>query len=76
MLGGWLVKFVVFLVLLLSLRGQPWIQPTVFFLAVVVAVLSALAVDVVTLIRMRIPHVSDISLPTDPDQGERRAPAE
>lgn len=72
-LGGWLLKFVVFLVLLLVLRGQPWITPLVFFVAVVVGVLAALSVDVVTLVRMRIPHVSDVTLPTDPDEGERRA---
>lgn len=72
-LGGWLLKFVVFLVLLLVLRGQPWITPLVFFAAVVVGVLAALSVDVVTLVRMRIPHVSDVALPTDPDEGERRA---
>jgi hypothetical protein len=70
-LGGWIVKFVVFLVVLLVLRDQPWIQPVVFFIAVVVGILSALAVDVVTFLRMRIPHVSDVTLPTDPDEGER-----
>ncbi|MEN2737957.1 hypothetical protein ABCS02_09210 [Microbacterium sp. X-17] len=73
-LGGWILKFIVFLVLLFALRGQPWIQPTVFFVAIVVGVLAALAVDVVTLLRMRIPHVSDTSLPTDPDEGERTTP--
>ncbi|MGN8552532.1 UNVERIFIED_CONTAM: hypothetical protein OHV15_08110 [Microbacterium sp. SLM126] len=71
-LGGWILKFLVFIVILLVLRGQPWIQPTVFFLAVVVSVLASLAVDVVVLMRMRVPHVSDVQLPTDPDAGDRR----
>jgi hypothetical protein len=71
-LGGWLVKFVVFLVLLFALRGQPWVDPIVFFVAVVVSVLAALAVDVVTLLRMRMPHASDVELPTDSEAGERR----
>ncbi|KRB36113.1 hypothetical protein [Microbacterium sp. Root180] len=76
-LGGWILKFLVFIVILLVLRGQPWIQPTVFFLAVVVSVLASLAVDVVVLMRMRVPHVSDVQLPTDPDAGDRRdEPAE
>jgi hypothetical protein len=44
----------------------------VFFLAVVVSVLASLAVDVVVLLRMRVPHVSDVTLPTDPDAGDRR----
>lgn len=70
-LGGWILKFVVFIVALLILRGQPWIDPTVFFVSVVVSVLASLAVDVVTLLRMRVPHVSDVQLPTDPEAGER-----
>lgn len=69
-LGGWILKFVVFIVALLVLRGQPWIEPTVFFVAVVVSVLASLAVDVVVLLRMRMPHVSDVELPTDPDAGD------
>ena len=71
-LGGWILKFIVFIVLLLVLRGQPWIEPMVFFLAVVVSVLASLIVDVVVLLRMRVPHVSDVPLPTDPEAGDRR----
>lgn len=70
-LGGWILKFVVFIVALLLLRDQPWIEPTVFFVAVVVSVLASLVVDVVVLLRMRMPHVSDVELPTDPDAGDR-----
>lgn len=70
-LGGWILKFVVFIVALLLLRDQPWIEPTVFFVAVVVSVLASLVVDVVVLLRMRVPHVSDVELPTDPDAGDR-----
>ncbi|MEU1972379.1 hypothetical protein ABZ477_12020 [Microbacterium sp. NPDC019599] len=69
-LGGWILKFIVFIVALLILRGQPWIEPTVFFLSVVASVLAALIVDVVVLLRMRVPVV-DVQLPTDPDEGER-----
>ena len=70
-LGGWILKFVVFIVALLLLRDQPWVEPTVFFVAVVVSVLASLVVDVVVLLRMRVPHVSDVTLPTDPDAGDR-----
>lgn len=70
-LGGWILKFVVFIVALLVLRDQPWVDPTVFFLSVVVSVLASLVVDVVVLTRMRVPHASDVELPTDPDAGER-----
>jgi hypothetical protein len=70
-LGGWILKFIVFIVALLLLRDQPWIEPTVFFLAVVASVLASLVVDVVVLLRMRVPHVSDVELPTDPDADDR-----
>jgi hypothetical protein len=71
-MGGWILKFVVFIVILLVLRSQPWIEPAVFFLAAVVSVLASLAVDVVVMVRMRVPHVSDVELPTDPDAGDKR----
>jgi hypothetical protein len=70
-MGGWILKFVVFIAILFVLRGQPWIEPGVFFVAAVVSVLASLAVDVVVMLRMRIPHVSDVELPTDPDAGDR-----
>jgi hypothetical protein len=70
-LGGWILKFIIFIVALLILRGQPWIEPTVFFVSVVVSVLASLAVDVVVMLRTRVPHVSDIALPDDPEEGER-----
>jgi drug/metabolite transporter (DMT)-like permease len=71
-LGGWLVKLVLFIVALFVLRGQPWMDPMVFFVALVASVLGSLVVDAVVLMRMRIPHASDVSLPTDPDAGDRR----
>lgn len=74
-MGGWVLKFVIFLVVLFTLRGQPWLNPTVFFVAVVVSILASLAIDVVVMLRMRVPYVSDATLPTvDPDDvaDERR----
>jgi hypothetical protein len=73
-MGGWILKLVVFIVVLLVIREQAWIQPTVFFIALVVSVMAALAIDVIVLMRMRIPHVSDISLPTsDPEEDSGTA---
>ncbi len=73
-MGGWILKFVVFIVVLLVLRGQPWLDGTVFFLALVASVLVSLAIDVVVMLRMRIPAVSDTTLPTlgDIERAERR----
>lgn len=66
-LGGWILKFVVFIVLLLVLRELPWVNLPVFFFATVVSILASLVVDVVVLMRMRVPHVSDVTLPTADD---------
>ncbi|MDT0156868.1 hypothetical protein Q9R19_04420 [Microbacterium sp. ARD32] len=67
-LGGWLLKIGVFVVLMIVLRGQPWIEPLVFFLSLVAGIVMSLVVDVVVLMRMRLPHVSDVELPAvDPD---------
>lgn len=64
-MGAWLLKFVLFLVLIFLLKDQPWIQPTVLFLCVVVAVVGTLVVDVVVIAKSRMPYVSDIALPGD-----------
>lgn len=69
-LGGFIVKFVVVIVALLILRAQPWIDPIVFFIAAVAAVLTSLVVDMVTIVRLRVPTVSDTTLPSDvPDDA-------
>ncbi|MDQ1606582.1 MAG: hypothetical protein QOJ18_949, partial [Microbacteriaceae bacterium] len=66
-MGAWLLKFVLFLVLVIILKDQPWIQTTVMFLSLIVAVVGTLVVDVVVIARSRMPYVSDIALPGDPD---------
>jgi hypothetical protein len=70
-LGGWILKFIVFIVVLLVLREQPWVVPTIFFVALVVGILTSLVIDVVVMLRMRIPYVSDITLPgEEPGEGD------
>ena len=64
-MGAWLLKFVVFIVLIVLLKDQPWIQTQVLFFTVVVAVIGTLVVDVVVVARSRLPYVSDISLPPE-----------
>lgn len=55
LLGGWLVKFALFLLAMIALRDQPWIQPVVLFCAVTATVLASLVVDVLVVARGRIP---------------------
>lgn len=62
-LGGWMLKLVVFIVVLLVVREQPWIVPVVFFLALVASIMASLAIDVIVMLRMRMPNVSDAVLP-------------
>lgn len=80
-LGGWLLKLGIFVVVMIVLSGQPWIVPLVFFLSIVAGVAMSLIVDVVVLTRMRLPNVSDIALPnevpedTAPGTNTREDPA-
>jgi drug/metabolite transporter (DMT)-like permease len=62
-MGAWLVKFVIFLVLVFLLRDQEWINPTVLFFCIIAGVLGSLVVDVVVVARSRLGYVSDVSLP-------------
>ncbi|WP_434812437.1 hypothetical protein [Microbacterium sp. bgisy189] len=66
-MGAWVVKFAAFIIVLLVLRDQPWLNGTIFFVALVASVLVSLAIDVVVMLKMRIPHVSDVTLPTTAD---------
>jgi len=65
-LGGWLLKFVVFLVLLILIKDQAWINTVAFFLAIVASVIGSLVIDVVVVARSRMPYV-DVKLPGDDD---------
>ena len=59
-LGAWLLKFVAFIVVALALRDQPWINPTALFLSLIAGVISSLVVDVVVVMKTRMPYVSDL----------------
>ena len=63
MLGASALKIVAFLVIMLTLRGVPFIDPRVMFVAVIVAVAGSLVVDVLAFARARVPYVSDVELP-------------
>ncbi|UOE44603.1 hypothetical protein [Agromyces larvae] len=65
-LGGWLAKFVVFIVLVLVLRDVDWLNGTVLFLSIVAGVLASLVVDVLVVARSRLPYASDVQLPPAP----------
>jgi len=66
-MGAWLLKFVLFLVLGLSLKDQPWIQPTVLFVCLIAGVVGTLAVDVIVVAKSRVPYV-ETTLPRAPEE--------
>jgi hypothetical protein len=63
-LGTFFVKFVIFLVLVIALRSAHWLNPTIFGLTTIAAVLGTLIVDVLALQRGRVPY-TDAVLPGD-----------
>ncbi|MGV8881238.1 MAG: hypothetical protein ACOH19_03720 [Rhodoglobus sp.] len=71
-LGMWLLKFVVFIVLLVLLQAQPFVQPLILFFSILAAVLGSLVVDVVAFLGARVPYVGDVTLPGD-TTSERNA---
>jgi hypothetical protein len=65
-LGGWLLKFILFIVLVVALRGAEWLDPMVLFLAIVAGVIGSLVVDVLVVAKSRLPYASDTQLPPPP----------
>lgn len=66
-LGSWVLKLVLFVVLSIWLRSQPWLDPTVFFVTVIIAVVGSLVFDVIAFQRARVPYVGDVELPQSVD---------
>ena len=62
-LGAWLLKFVIFLAVALVLRGQPWVNPPVLFLCLIIGIVGTLVVDMIVVVRSRMSYASDVSLP-------------
>ncbi|MEN9748986.1 MAG: hypothetical protein RL149_64 [Actinomycetota bacterium] len=56
-LGGWIVKLVLFIVLVASLKGADFIVGPILFVCVVASVLGSLALDAVAVTRSRIPTI-------------------
>ena len=65
-MGGWLLKFVVFLVLLVLLQDRAWIHPMVLFFCIIAGVIGSLVVDAVVVMKSRMPYTSDVTLPPAP----------
>ncbi|WP_245631585.1 hypothetical protein [Curtobacterium ammoniigenes] len=60
-MGTWLLKFVLFIVILVVLKGQAWVSTPVMAVAIIVGVVGSLVIDVVAVSRGRVPI--GVSLP-------------
>lgn len=63
-MGTWFVKLVVFIGVAIWLRSQSWLDPAVFSIASIVAVIGLLVADIAAFQTSRVPYV-DVSLPGD-----------
>lgn len=54
-LGTWFLKFVIFIVLVLVLRGQSWLDSRILFFGLVASIMVSLVIDVVVATKSRIP---------------------
>ena len=68
-LGALGVKFLLFLVFAIWLRGQSWLDPGAFAFTAIAAVVGSLAGDVMAFLRARVPYVSDVRLPGEPTEN-------
>jgi hypothetical protein len=65
-MGAWLLKLVIFIALLVLVRDQPFVDDVVLFLSLVVSIVGTLAIDALVVVRGRLSHVSDATLPPAP----------
>ena len=65
-MGAWLLKLVIFVVLLVLVKDQPFVNDVVLFLALVGSIVGTLAIDALVVVRGRLGNVSDTVLPPAP----------
>lgn len=62
-MGAWLLKAVLFIVLLSVVRDLPFVHPMVLFLSLVTAIVGTLVIDVIVVLSSRQSYASDVTLP-------------
>jgi membrane-bound metal-dependent hydrolase YbcI (DUF457 family) len=55
--GGWLLKLVVFIVAVLLLRDQSWLDPKILFFGLVAGIIVSLVIDTLVVVKARVPYV-------------------
>ncbi|QWS34394.1 DUF4407 domain-containing protein [Curtobacterium aetherium] len=72
-MGTFLVKFVLFIVVLVALKDRDWVDTPVLAVAIIVGVIGSLVIDVTVIARSRVPI--GVSLPGDRTDAGDRDPA-
>lgn len=62
-LGAWILKFILFIVVLVLLRDRDWLDIHVFFFGLLTSIIVSLGIDVAIFLSSRVPI--DVSLPED-----------
>lgn len=66
-MGAWLLKIVVFIVILALLRDAPFVQTMVLFLTVIAGAVGTMLIDVIVVFRSRLGYASNVALPSEND---------
>jgi hypothetical protein len=56
-IGAWLFKFVVVIMILVAVQGQDWVNPYALFFTLIATVIGSLVTDIVALQGARVPYV-------------------
>ena len=67
-MGAWLLKIVVFIVILALLRDAPFVHTMVLFLTVIAGAVGTMLIDVIVVFRSRLGYASNVALPGNPDK--------
>ena len=67
-MGAWLLKIAVFIVILALLRDAAFVQPIVLFLTVIAGAVGTMLIDVLVVYRSRLGYVSEVELPVVVDE--------
>ncbi|MBF4608411.1 hypothetical protein [Curtobacterium sp. VKM Ac-1393] len=70
-MGTWLLKFIVFIVLLVALKDRTWVDFPVLAIVIIAGVVGSLVIDVVAVAKARIPI--GVQLPGDGIDGSADA---
>lgn len=55
--GGWLLKLIVFIIAVVLLRDQAWLDPKILFFALVAGIVVSLVIDSLVVAKGRLPYV-------------------